>query len=196
MPRAAPGVPEPILTPLQKREQASRRRAAALGYCECVTYSFIDDASAAMFGGGDEARRVANPISSEMTQMRPSLFPGLLQAAARNQARGFADLALFEVGAVFHGGEPEEFEILIAGIRVGATGPKDPHGERRDVDVFDARADAEAVLASAGAPTRTQFARGANSWWHPVRSAKIMLGPRITLAAFGELHPSVLRGWT
>lgn len=193
MPRAAPGVPEPILTSLQKREQASRRRAAALGYCECVTYSFIDDASAALFGGGDEARRVANPISSEMTQMRPSLFPGLLQAAARNQARGFADLALFEVGAVFHGGEPEEFEILIAGIRVGATGSKDPHGERRDVDVFDARADAEAVLAAAGAPARTQFARGTNSWWHPVRSAKITLGPKITLAAFGELHPKVLR---
>ena len=101
--------------------------AAALGYCECVTYSFIDDATGrACSVGGDVARRVANPISSEMTQMRPSLFPGLLQAAARNQARGFADLALFEVGAVFHGGEPEEFEILIAGIRVGATGPERP----------------------------------------------------------------------
>ncbi len=193
MPRAAPGVPEPILAPLQKREQASRRMAAALGYSECVTYSFIDDASAALFGGGDEARRVANPISSEMTQMRPSLLPGLLQAAARNQARGFADLALFEVGAIFHGGEPEEFEILISGIRVGATGPKDPHCERRDVDVYDARADAEAILAAAGAPARPRLVRGANSWWHPVRSAKIMLGPKITLAAFGELHPKVLR---
>ena len=193
MPRAAPGVPEPILTPLQRREQASRRMAAALGYSECVTYSFIDDASAALFGGGDEARRVANPISSEMTQMRPSLFPGLLRAAARNQSRGFADLALFEVGAIFHGGEPEEFEILIAGIRVGATGPKSPHGEVREVDVFDARADAEAVLAAAGAPARTQVARGTNNWWHPARSARITLGPKVTLAAFGELHPKVLR---
>ena len=116
MARALPGVPKPILTPLQKREQAARRTAAALGYNECVTYSFIDEKSAALFGGGDEARRVANPISSEMTHMRPSLLPGLLQAAARNQARGFADVSLFEVGAVFHGGEPEEHEVLIAGI--------------------------------------------------------------------------------
>ncbi len=193
MARAFPGVPKPILTTRQLREQAARRTAAALGYNECVTYSFIDEAAAALFGGGDEARRVANPISSEMTHMRPSLLPGLLQAAARNQARGFADLSLFEVGAIFHGGEPEEHEIMVTGIRVGATGPKDPHGARREVDVFDARADAEAVLAALGAPARGQFVRGAKGWWHPGRSAKITLGPKVTLAAFGELHPKVLK---
>jgi phenylalanyl-tRNA synthetase beta chain len=193
MARALPGVPKPILTALQKREQASRRTAAALGYNECVTYSFIDEQAAGLFGGADEARRVANPISSEMTHMRPSLLPGLLQAAARNQARGFAEVSLFEVGAVFHGGEPDEHEIMITGLRVGATGPKDPHGARRNVDVFDARADAEAVLAALGAPARTQFARGTKGWWHPGRSAKITLGPKITLAAFGELHPKVLK---
>ncbi len=193
MPRVAPGVPKPILTRLQTREAIARRTAAALGMNECVTYSFIDEASAALFGGADEARKVANPISSEMTHMRPSLLPGLLQAASRNQARGFADLALFEVGAVFHGGEPEEHELLLTGIRVGATGPKDPHGARRSVDPYDARADAEAVLAALGAPSRVQFPRGAKSWWHPGRSSRITLGPKIVLAAFGELHPRVLR---
>lgn len=193
MPRMQPGVPKPILTPLQKREQIARRTAAALGYNECVTYSFVDQASAALFGGGDEARRVANPISSEMTHMRPSLLPGLLQAAARNQSRGFADLALFEVGAVFHGGEPEEQELLLTGVRIGHTGPKDPHGARRAVDAFDARADAEAVLASLGAPAKVQFPRGAKGWWHPGRSSRITLGPKNVLAAFGELHPKVLR---
>ena len=125
MARAQTGVPKPILTPMQKREQIARRTAAALGYNECVTYSFIDQASAALFGGGDEARRVANPISSEMTHMRPTLLAGLLQAAARNQARGFADLALFEVGAVWHGGEPEDQEVQITGLLVGATGSQD-----------------------------------------------------------------------
>ena len=194
MSRATPGVPRPILTTMQKREQSARRTAAALGYNECVTYSFIDEASASLFNGDDFDRKVANPISMEMTHMRPSLFPGLLQAASRNQARGFQDLSLFEVGAVFHGGEPEDQEYLIAGIRVGATGPKDPHGARRDVDVFDARADAEAILASVGAPARSQFLRGAQPWWHPGRSAKIALGPKLVLAAFGELHPKVLRG--
>ena len=193
MARAQTGVPKPILTPMQKREQIARRTAAALGYNECVTYSFIDQASAALFGGGDEARRVANPISSEMTHMRPTLLAGLLQAAARNQARGFADLALFEVGAVWHGGEPEDQEVQITGLLVGATGPKDPHGGRRMVDVFDARADAEAILSALGAPARTQFARPAKGWWHPGRSARMTLGPKITLAAFGELHPKVLR---
>ncbi len=193
MPRATSGVPKPILTPMQKREQIARRTAAALGYNECVTYSFIDQASAALFGGGDEARKVANPISQDMTHMRPSLLPGLLQAAARNQARGFNELPLFEVGAVFHGGEPEEHEILVTGLRVGATGPKDVHGSRRPIDVFDARADAEAILAALGAPTKTQFARPAKGWWHPGRSARMTLGPKITLAAFGEIHPKVLK---
>ncbi|MDA8586943.1 phenylalanine--tRNA ligase subunit beta [Rhodobacteraceae bacterium] len=193
MPRMTPGVPKPILTGLQKREQIARRTAAALGYNECVTYSFIDQAAAALFNGGDEARRVANPISSEMTHLRPSHLPGLLQAAARNQARGVADLALFEVGAIFHGGEPNEHETLLSGIRVGATGPKDPHGERRPVDVFDARADAEAVLSAVGAPMRFQMPRGAKPWWHPGRSSRMTLGPKVVLAAFGELHPKILR---
>ncbi|MFZ1726262.1 MAG: phenylalanine--tRNA ligase subunit beta, partial [Albidovulum sp.] len=106
MRRAKPGVPKPILTPMQMREKAVRRMLAGLGYNECVTYSFIDAAAAALFGGGSEATRLENPISSEMTHMRPDLLPGLLQAAARNQARGFADMALFEVGPAFHGGEP------------------------------------------------------------------------------------------
>lgn len=193
MPRMTAGVPKPILTPLQKREQIARRATAALGYNECVTYSFIDQASAALFGGGDEARRVANPISSEMTHMRPSLLPGLLMAAARNQARGFSDLALFEVGAVWHGGEPEEQELLLTGIRIGATAQKDPHGSRRPVDVFDARADAEAILSALDAPAKVQLPRGAKGWWHPGRSSRITLGPKIVLAAFGELHPKVLR---
>ncbi len=193
MPRMVAGVPKPILTRIQKREQIARRTAAALGYNECVTYSFIDSASAALFNGGDEERRIANPISSEMTHLRPSHLPGLLQAAARNQARGVADFALFEVGAIFHGGEPNEHEILLSGIRVGATGPKDPHGSRRPVDVFDARADAEAVLAALGAPSRFQMPRGAKHWWHPGRSSRMTLGPKVVMAAFGELHPKVLR---
>ncbi len=94
MARAQVGVPRPILTPMQIRERDARRTAAVLGYNECVTYSFIDAASAALFGGGQDATRLENPISSEMSHMRPDLLPGLLQAAARNQARGFMDLAL------------------------------------------------------------------------------------------------------
>ncbi|SLN64116.1 Phenylalanine--tRNA ligase beta subunit [Pseudoruegeria aquimaris] len=192
LPRVQPGVPRPILTPMQKRESIARRTAAALGYNECVTYSFIDQKSAEAFGGGSDATMLENPISSEMSHMRPSLLPGLLQAAARNQARGFMDLALFEVGPAFHGGEPEDQEVLITGILVGHTGPKDVHGTRRPVDVYDAKADAEAILAAIGAPAKAQIMRGMNAWWHPGRSGKICLGPKKVLAGFGELHPRAI----
>ncbi|MEM7489724.1 MAG: phenylalanine--tRNA ligase subunit beta, partial [Pseudomonadota bacterium] len=183
----------PVLTPMQQRERMARRTAAALGYDECVTYSFIDQASAALFGGGTEATRLENPISSDMSHMRPALLPGLLQAAVRNQARGIADLTLFEVGAAFHGGEPEEQHLQLTGLLVGQSGPKGVHGENRPVDVFDAKADAEAVLSALGAPAKAQVMRGVQDWWHPGRSGKICLGPKKVLAVFGEIHPKVLR---
>ena len=192
MPRANAGVPKPILSTAQKREQIARRTTAALGYNECVTYSFIDHASATLFGGGDDATMLANPISSEMSHMRPALLPGLLQAAARNQARGVMDMALFEVGHAFHGGEPGEQHLQISGILVGRTGPKDVHGAARAVDVFDAKADAEAVLSALGAPAKVQILRGADAWWHPGRHGKVCLGPKKVLGIFGELHPKTL----
>jgi len=193
MPRPNVGVPRPVLTPMQRRASIARRTCAALGLNECVTYSFIDQAAASLFGGGDEGARLENPISSEMSHMRPALLPGLLQVAARNQARGFADLGLFEVGAAFHGGEPEEEQTLVTGLRIGHTGPRDPHGARRPVDLYDAKADAEAVLAAIGAPARTQIGRGGPDWWHPGRHGVVQLGPRTRLSIFGELHPRVLQ---
>ncbi len=193
LPRVAPGVPRPILTPLQKREGAARRQLAALGYNECVTYSFIDQASAALFGGGDDSVMLQNPISSEMSHMRPDLLPGLLQAAARNQARGAMDLALFEVGPAFSGGEPGEQAIHATGLLVGAAAGRDPHGSLRRADLYDAKADAEAVLAAIGAPEKLQITRDVPGWFHPGRSGRIGLGPKLGLAVFGELHPKVLR---
>lgn len=192
MKRGTPGVPKPILTPLQQREKAARRTIAALGYNECVTYSFIDAKAATLFGGGSEAVRVDNPISSEMSHLRPDLLPGLLAAAARNQARGFMDLALFEVGPAFQGGEPGEQHLQATGLLVGASAARDPHGSRRAVDVYDAKADAEAVLAALGAPARAQISRKVAGWWHPGRSGAIGLGPN-TMATFGEVHPRILR---
>ncbi|MGR3583530.1 MAG: phenylalanine--tRNA ligase subunit beta, partial [Pseudooceanicola nanhaiensis] len=193
MARTQPGVPKPILTPIQKREQIARRTAAALGYNECVTYSFIDRKSAELFGGGTDATMLANPISADMSHMRPALLPGLLQAAARNQARGMGDLALFEVGAAWHGGEPGEQHLLVSGLLVGRTGPKDVHGAARAVDVYDVKADAEAILAAIGAPAKVQILRGAREWWHPGRHGRICLGPKKVLAVFGEVHPKILR---
>ena len=192
LPRMQPGVPRPTMTPAQRREQTLRRTSAALGYNECVSYSFIDQAAAAMFGGGTDATMLANPISTEMSHMRPDLLPGLLQAAARNQARGQMDLALFEVGPAFHGGEPGQQHLQVAGLLVGRTGPKDVHASTRAVDVFDAKADAEALLAAIGAPEKMQILRDGPAWFHPGRHGVLCLGPKKRLAVFGEIHPGIL----
>ncbi|MEP5154480.1 phenylalanine--tRNA ligase subunit beta, partial [Planktotalea sp.] len=192
LPSLDAGITQPILSPMQQRERTARRTAAALGYNECVTYSFIDQLSAALFGGGSDATMLANPISSEMSHMRPALLPGLLQAAARNQARGVADQALFEVGTAFHGGEPGEQHIQLSGLLTGRTGPKDVHGTSRNVDVFDVKADIEALLSAIGAPAKVQILRTGDAWWHPGRHGVICLGPKKVLGVFGEIHPKVL----
>jgi phenylalanyl-tRNA synthetase beta chain len=193
LPRAA-GVGRKTLTPMQTRERDARRTLAALGLNECVTYSFIAEEHASLFGGGGDEMRLDNPISSEMSHMRPSALPGLLAAAARNQAQGAMDVALFEVGAGYSGPEPGEQATTASAIRVGTTGPRHWADTRRPSDMMDAKADAEAVLAALGAPVdKLMVMREAPDWFHPGRSAALKLGPKNTLAVFGELHPKVLR---
>jgi phenylalanyl-tRNA synthetase beta chain len=194
LPRTGAGVAAQTLTPGQKRESLARRQLAALGLNEIVSYSFVSAVEALLFGGGQAACKLQNPISSEMSDMRPSLLPGLLGAAARNQARGTADLGLFEIGPAFHGGEPGEQSVEAGAVRIGAPGPRHWAGERRPVDLYDAKADAEAVLSALGVPVdKLMIAREAPPWFHPGRSAALKLGPKNTLAVFGELHPKVLR---
>ncbi|EYD74559.1 Phenylalanyl-tRNA synthetase beta chain [Rubellimicrobium mesophilum DSM 19309] len=193
LPSKGPAVPQAVLTPAQVRLGAARRMAAALGYNELVTYAFIDGASARLFGGGDEARRIGNPIASDLSDLRPSLLPGLLKAAARNQARGFADLALFEASETFSGGEPGEQRTEVAGLLVGRAQSKGVHGPARPYDVFDAKADLEALLSTLGAPQKLQMRRDGAPWWHPGRHGVVTLGPKTVLAEFGELHPRVLK---
>ena len=192
LPRSQAGVPKPILTSLQLRERAARRMLASLGYNECVTYSFIDKVSAERFGGGQDAVQIENPISSEMTHLRPDLLPGLLQAAARNQARGYADLALSRSARSSTAASRSEQSLQATGLLVGGAAPRDPFGSRRMVDVYDAKADVEAVLSALGSPARVQIVRNVPSWWHPGRSGAIGLGQNV-LATYGEIHPSVLK---
>ena len=193
LPRAS-GVGRKTLTPLQTRERNARRTLAALGCNECVTYSFIDGAHAALFGGGGDGLRLDNPISSEMSHMRPSPLPGLLAAAARNQAQGAMDLALFEVGAGYAGGEPGEQSSMAVALRVGGTTARHWAGTRNTVDPFHAKADAEAVLSALGvAADKAQIARQPGQdlpdWLHPGQSGALKLGPKVTLGLFGALHP-------
>ena len=192
LPRITNAVPKPVLSTTQLREQTSRRAAAGLGYNECVSYSFIDENSAKLFGGGDASTQLENPISSEMSHMRPDLFPGLLQAASRNQARGFFNMALFELGPVFNGGDPGNQQNNLSGVLIGQTASKDVHGQNREVDVFDVKCHIENILSLIGAPSKFQILRGAESHWHPGRHGRICLGPKKTIGIFGELHPKIL----
>lgn len=193
LPRPAAGVTPRTLTPLQRRTAAARRALAAAGLNECVGYSFVSEAHAALFGGGAEMR-LENPISADLSHMRPDPLPGLLAAAARNQARGQADPWLFEVGPAFLGPEPGDQRAVASAVLTGHTAPRDWTGARRPVDLWDARGAAEAVLAALGAPVdKLTLRRDAPDWFHPGRSAVLGLGPKTVLARFGELHPRVLQ---
>jgi phenylalanyl-tRNA synthetase beta chain len=186
-------VARPVLNTLQRRMVAARRRLAERGLNEAVTWSFLTAAQAGLFGGGHPSVKLANPISSELSDMRPSLLPNLIAAAGRNLARGFADLGLFEVGQCYHGDRPEDETLRATGIRRGAVHARHWSGAARSVDLFDAKADAMAVLAAAGAPVQSlQVVQGGPMWFHPGRSGTIQLGPRNQLGWFGEIHPGVL----
>jgi len=187
-----PGVARPTATPEQMLERKVRRTAAARGLNEAVTWSFIAEAEAAPFGGS--AWVLENPISEEMKAMRPSLLPGLLAAARRNIARGADSVRLFEVGRRYLAdGERPTLAVVLAGQR----GPRDWRtGKAAGFDAYDAKAEALAILAAAGAPVdNLQALAPAGGVYHPGRSARLNLGPKNALAEFGELHPATLKAF-
>ena len=184
-------VARPVLTGAQRRVRAVKRALAARGFNECVNFTFIPRAEAKLFGGGDDARELENPIAADLDSMRPSVLPSLLAAASRNQARGFGDLMLFEVGAQFASGVPGGQQTVAAGIRVG-QGARSWSKAAHAADAFDAKADMLAVLEAAmGAAMTAPVKPGAPGWYHPGRSGLLALGPK-PLAYFGEIHPALL----
>ena len=192
-----PGVAKAVLTPIQLRSRRAKRALATRGLVEAVTWSFISGGAAAAFGGGQPELKLANPIAADMSDMRPSLLPGLAAAAQRNAARGFDDLALFEVGQVYRGDRPEDQAIAAAGLRRGtagvAGGGRHWSGKAPPVSVYDAKADALALLDALGlSPEKVQVVAGAPAWFHPGRSATIRQGPKTVIGWFGELHPATL----
>ena len=184
-------VAKPVLTSAQRRARTVRRQLAARGFNECVSFSFIARSHAKLFGGGDDARQLSNPIASDLDAMRPSLLPSLLGAAARNAARGFADLNLFEIGAVFQSGMPGAQTNNAAGLITGA-GARDWSKSGHPADIFDAKSAMLAALEAAmGSAMTAPVTANAPSWFHPGRSGAIALGPKV-IAHFGELHPKIL----
>jgi phenylalanyl-tRNA synthetase beta chain len=191
---------KPVLTPIQSRTRRAKRALASRGLVEAVTWSFISKPHAELFGGGAPELAVANPIASDLSDMRPSLLPGLIAAAQANSDRGSSDVALFEVGQIFKGDRPQDQFTAAAGVRHGFASSQ---GLGRNwsgsaaANAFDAKADAIAVLAAAGAPVQAlQIVQGnvsgGASWLHPGRSGTIQIGPQNVLGYFGELHPRAL----
>jgi phenylalanyl-tRNA synthetase beta chain len=185
-----------VLTAIQLRTRRAKRALAARGMVEAVTWSFISKPAAELFGGGQAELAVANPIAADLSDMRPSLLPGLIAAAQANANRGISDVALFEVGQVFRGDKPEDQMVAASGVRHGLASAK---GMGRHwsgsvtADALDAKADAFAVLAAAGAPMQAlQIVPGGAAWMHPGRSGTIQIGPQNVLGTFGELHPRTL----
>ena len=194
LPRPDEGVPAPVLTPLQKRTRLAKRTLAALSLREAVTWSFISKTAAELFGAGRPSLALANPIASELSDMRPSLVPGLVAAAERNARRALNDVALFEVGQVFLGSGENDQRIAAATVRRGRA---KAGGEGRHwsgggaVDAFDAKSDAMALLAALGVANAVQVVPGGPAFLHPGRSATLQFGPKTIVGWFGQLHPSV-----
>jgi phenylalanyl-tRNA synthetase beta chain len=188
---------KPVLTPIQNRTRKAKRALAARSMVEAVTWSFVSKREAELFGGGKPELALANPIAAELSDMRPSLIPGLVMAAQRNADRGSADAALFEVGQIFKGDQPQDQFTAAGGLRHGlakASGiGRHWSSAASPVDAFDAKADAFAVLSAAGAPMQAlQVVPGGPAWFHPGRSGTIQIGPQNVLGHFGELHPRAL----
>ena len=188
---------KPVLTIAQVRTRKAKRALAGRGLTEAVTWSFISKPQAELFGGGAKELALANPIAAELSDMRPSLIPGLVTAAQKNADRGFPDAALFEVGQIFKGDKPEDQFMAATGVRraLAKSGGPGRHWSSKaaDVDAFDAKADVLAVLAAAGAPAQAmQVVPGGPAWFHPGRSGTIQIGPQNILGHFGELHPLAL----
>lgn len=190
-----------ILTTLQIRSRLAKRALAARGMLEAVTWSFIPENQARLFGGGKRELKLANPIASDMSDMRPSLLPGLLTAVQRNADRGFGDVAIFEVSGTYESDAPEGQRRVASGVRRGTASlagsgrvwSNTAKGGGKPVDVFDAKADALAVIEACGLPmANVQIEAGAPAWYHPGRSGVIKMGPKIVLGHFGEFHPKTL----
>jgi phenylalanyl-tRNA synthetase beta chain len=184
-------IPPQILTPKQARMALARRVLAARGLMECVTFSFLKRSVAELFGEAPEALRLANPIAADLDQMRPSVIATIAAAAARNIARGYPDLGLFEIGPIYLAADRQN--LAAGGLRAGQTALSAAAPSRK-FDALDAKGDALAVLSALGVPLDAVTATAdAPAYFHPGQSGVLRQGPA-TLGHFGTLHPTLCAG--
>jgi phenylalanyl-tRNA synthetase beta chain len=191
LPRESP-VPAATLTARQQRTALARRTLAAAGLVECVTFSFMARSEAERFGAVPDALRLINPIAADLDQLRPTPLATLALAAKRNAARGYSDVALFEIGPAFALDAPDGQKLVAAGLRGGAT-QRNWLKPQRPVDVWDAKGDLWTLLMALGMPLESlQVTAEAPSFLHPGRSGLVRQGPKSEIGFFGEIHPRLL----
>ncbi len=188
-----------IETETFKKGRLARASLSALGYRECITWSFMNEKMAGLFGANEnqhkDSLQLLNPISSEMSQMRPSILPNLIEAAHKNDARGQSSGRLFEVGPVFQSTKSDGFRVCASGIVYGDAQSKHwtEDTKERKTDMFDAKRDILTALEACGCPVgNLQVTRDAPDYYHPGRSAALRLGPNV-IGYFGEVHPAILQ---
>lgn len=191
LPFSAPSDQKP-LNRLQERRFIARARLANRGLMEIVTWSFMSDKDAKLFGGVLESLTLLNPISQDLRAMRPSLLPNLLKATLSNQNRGVENIRLFEIGPQYSAPTPDGQHMMATGLRANSFSPGNWLEKNRPVDIFDAKADALSVLELANVAPQLECA--APMWYHPGRSAALKLGSQI-LGYFGEIHPRILKAF-
>ena len=186
-------IAKPSISKLQRRTNYLRRALVARDFVEAVTFSFMKDEDAVLFGGGDESLRLANPISADLNMMRPTILPNLLQATGRNLRRGATDLSFFEVGPVFEGVPADQQYQMCCAVRQGRSRNADWRLENETVSVFDAKADLLNALEAIGVSVdNLQITSDAPDYYHPGRSGSLVQG-RTVLGYFGEIHPTIAK---
>ena len=188
---------KPILTKKQKQIKMIKRSIASKGLMETISYSFINNKESLNFGGGSSSLKIVNPISDELSEMRPTPLASLVSIADENFKKGYTDIGIFEVGPGFLGVEQDEQITIASGLRIGTHrsegSGKDWQGFQK-VSVFDAKEDVISVLELLNLNLEShKVERTAPDHYHPGRSGQIVTGGGDILASFGELHPKIVK---
>jgi len=168
------------------------RKLASQGLKEVVSFSFLSSEDANRFANGNKLVELANPISSDLSVMRSSILPNLLNIISKNMVRGHSNISLFEVGPVFYGITPDQQKRVAAGVRYGKSVPKNHYSDSRDFDVFDVKKDSIEALSEYISADSLRINRDCPEYYHPGKSGALCLGKAV-LGYFGEIHPAILK---
>ncbi len=185
-------ITKPSLGFKQRLGLYSRKCLSTRGFNEVITFSFLDKLNAKRFSGGTKNLNLVNPISSDLSDLRPSIIPNLINVCNENIKRGFNNLSLFEVGPIFKGDNYEDQYNVVTGIRCGNKTNKNWKNIEVKFDFYDIKSDIIVLLNILEFPvSRLKIYSEAPDYFHPGRSALFKLG-NVIIASFGQINPVCL----